>query len=508
MALIASVKEKVAEVRERRPFIDHVVRMVEHYGNVNGSALAAAVTYFAFLSFFPILALAFAVIGLVSKAYPDADRDLETAINGVLPNLVGGKDGLDLSTFQENAPGILSVGLLLALYSGLGWLSGMRTALVTVFEEPEREQPSFVVGKVRDVLALLTLGSVLIVSVAVSGVATKIATPILDFVGLGVGAKPLLWVLALVLGLAASALLFFAFFKLLASPNVPSRSLWSGAVLGAVAFELLKQLSTVLLQATREQPAVQAFGIALILVVWINYFSRVVVYAAAWAHTSPEARAAREASLVAEQTVEGPRIDLAAAADGVRASAPASSALRPLPPRLRPPSRPVRPRRSGSSRSCAVGAPDVRPAPPLPPPAPPPRVAPPPLSGDGAHIPARESVAGSPPWACCGRTARGGGGARSAEPECGWSPLRRAGVEPPTVPRPLGTVPVHSPVRGVVSPAGPWRNRAMFLIPDDFRAAARSPARPRSRPASPLGCSRAPASAGCTRRSTATASTR
>ncbi len=325
MALIASVKEKVAEVRERRPLIDHVVRMLEHYGNVNGSALAAAVTYFAFLSFFPILAVSFAVIGLVARAYPNADDDLVSAINDVLPGLVGGSDGIDLATFQDNAPGLLSVGLLLAVYSGLGWLSGMRTSLVAVFEEPEREQPNFVLGKARDLLALLTLGSVLIVSVAVSGVATKIATPILDFVGLGAGAKPLLWAFALLLGLASSALLFFAFFKLLATPNVPTRSLWSGALLGAVAFELLKQLSTVLLQATREQPAVQAFGIALILLVWINYFSRVVVYAAAWAHTSPAARAAREAALVAEQTVEGPQIDLVAAADVVRPPGAASA---------------------------------------------------------------------------------------------------------------------------------------------------------------------------------------
>lgn len=322
MSVVSSVKARVQEVRQRRPFIDHVVRMVEHYGNVNGSALAAAVTYFAFLSFFPILALAFAVIGLVSRAYPNAEQDLVQAIDDVLPGIVGGQDGLQLSTFQDNAPGILSVGILLALYSGLGWLSGMRTALIAVFEEPEREQPSFVVGKLRDLLAMLTLGSVLILSVAVSGVATKIAEPILDLVGLGVGATPLLWVLALALGLAASALLFVAFFKLLASPDVPTRSLWSGAVLGAVAFELLKQLSTVLLQATREQPAVQAFGIALILVVWINYFSRVVVYAAAWAHTSPEARAAREARTLVEQAVEGPRIDLAAAAPPAGSSSP------------------------------------------------------------------------------------------------------------------------------------------------------------------------------------------
>lgn len=321
MPLLATVKQRVAEVRERRPLVDHLVRTVEHYGSVKGSALAASVTYFAFLSFFPILAVAFAVVGLVSRAYAHADDDLLKAIDSLLPGLVGGEGGLSLSTFQDNAPGLLSIGILTALYSGLGWLSGMRTALVEVFEEPQREQPNFVLGKLRDLIALVILGSVLLVSVAVSGVATKLATPLLDLVGLGIGAKPLLWALALVVGLAANALLFFTFFKLLANPQIPSRSLWSGAALGAIAFELLKQASTFLLQATREQPAVQAFGIALILLIWINYFSRVVCYAAAWAHTSREARAAREARTVAEQTVEGPRIDLAAAAGGVRLGA-------------------------------------------------------------------------------------------------------------------------------------------------------------------------------------------
>ncbi|MDR7251596.1 membrane protein [Nocardioides sp. BE266] len=325
MSLVSGVKDRVAAVRERRPFVDHVVRMVEHYGSVNGNGLAAAVTYFAFLSFFPILALSFAVFGQVAKIYPDAEDTLVDAANSVLPGLVGGDNGVSLDTLQSAAPGIFSIGILLTLYSGLGWLSGMREALMTVFEEPPREQPSFVKGKLRDVLALLALGSVLVVSVAVSGVATKLLTPILDALQLGSVAGVFLTILAVVLGLAANALLFFAFFRLLAAPDVPSRSLWSGALLGAVAFELLKQLSTFLLKATANSEAFQAFGIALILVVWINYFSRVVVYAAAWAHTSPEARAAREARMVAEQTVEGPQIDLAAAAAVVQPAGSGSS---------------------------------------------------------------------------------------------------------------------------------------------------------------------------------------
>jgi membrane protein len=311
MSLVDTAKQRIEAARERWPLLDHLVRTVEHYGSVNGSALAAAVTYFAFLSFFPIIAVAFAVVGFVSGAYPNAERDLVTAINDVLPDIVGEGDGeLSLDTLQGSAPSILSVGLLVALYSGLGWLSGMRTALIAVFEEPAKERPSFVWGKLRDVIALVTLGTVLLLSVALSGVVTKLATPLLEWLGLDASVEPVVWVIGLTLGFTASTVLFFAFFRILATPNAPTGSLWSGALLGALAFEALKQLSTYLLALTKDQPAAQAFGIALILVIWMNYFSRVVVLAAAWAHTSPAAREERERNAWGAGDVEGPRIDL------------------------------------------------------------------------------------------------------------------------------------------------------------------------------------------------------
>ena len=87
--------------------------------------------------------------------------------------------------------------------------------------------------------------------------------------------------------LVANTVLFFVLFTVLARPRTPRRALWQGAFLGSIGFEVLKQLSSFLLAATQRSPAFQAFGIALILLVWINYFSRVVMYAAAWAHTAP-----------------------------------------------------------------------------------------------------------------------------------------------------------------------------------------------------------------------------
>ncbi|WP_134764679.1 YihY/virulence factor BrkB family protein [Nocardioides sp. 1609] len=300
-----SVKQRITSARERRPGLDHVLRMQEHYGAVKAGQQAGAVTYFAFLSFFPILALAFFVVGVVAEVYPEANANLTTAIESVLPGLIGnGESQISLDDVQSFSGIAGVVGVLGVLYAGLGWVSALRDALVVVFETPQRELPSFVKGKLRDLVALVSIGFVLIVAVAVTGFVSGFSADVLGWIGLGSELAWLVQVLVVVLGLAANAVLFFTLFKLLAEPRAPSRSLWSGALLGAVGFEVLKQVSSLLLKSTQGQPAFQAFGIALILLVWINYFSRLVLYAAAWAHTTPAARALRQSEPV--DPVQGP----------------------------------------------------------------------------------------------------------------------------------------------------------------------------------------------------------
>jgi membrane protein len=287
-------KAAVDRARHRWPLFDHAVLTGRHYARVNGSGLAGSVTYFAFLSFFPILALAFFVVGYVSRVYPAARDNLVTAIGTVLPHIIGGGDGqIRLETVQDAAGTAGLFGALGLLYSGLGWLAGMRTALETVFEMPRSQFPSFVVGKLRDLAFLAIVGATLLVSVAVTGLVTGSSSWLLDLVGIGHDLSWLVHVVGAVVGVAANTVLFYLLFRLLARPVTPRRALWQGALLGAIGFEVLKLASTLLLASSRGRPAFQVFGIALIVLVWINYFSRVVMLAAAWAHTSAPARAAR-----------------------------------------------------------------------------------------------------------------------------------------------------------------------------------------------------------------------
>lgn len=313
------VAARVARLRRSRPSVDHVFRMFTHYGNVNGSAQAGAVTYFGFLSFFPILALAFFVVGVAAAVYPDARADLTKALNELFPGMIGpGKGQISLDTFESNAGAVGALGLLGLLYSGLGWLSGMRTALEVMFQLPRREQPNYIVGKGLDLLMLVVIGLTLVVSVSLSSAVTTLSRTVLDLLGLAdsVVAGTLLPVIAVLLAITATMALFLVMFRVLAHPHVSRRALLEGAVLGAIAFELLKAAATLLISHTKDQPAFQAFGVSLILLVWINYFSRIVMYSAAWSYTRPTS----EEQLIEHATAPGTL--LASVPQGSLAAAP------------------------------------------------------------------------------------------------------------------------------------------------------------------------------------------
>ena len=203
--------------------------------------------------------------------------------------------GISLDSVERAATTVGILGLIGVIYSGLGWLSGMRSALQIVFEMPKSQQPNFVFGKLRDLVTLLIIGLTLLLSVGGHRRRGRLLRPAprpgrpragADLAGEG-GRRPRRCRrqhAALLRALPPSG-----------PARTPRRALWQGALLGAFAFEALKFASSYLLKLTQNQPAFQAFGIALVLLVWINYFSRIVMYAAAWAHTSRPAREARDA---------------------------------------------------------------------------------------------------------------------------------------------------------------------------------------------------------------------
>ncbi len=286
---------RLAAARARSRLLDHTLHAWQHYGNVQGNVLAGAVTYFGFLSFFPVLALGFAVVGFIARAYPEAEDTLLTSLQEVLPSLVGpeGSDApIKVSTFSDAAGAATVFGLVGLLYSGLGWLSGLREALQAVFAVPPGQTRNFVMGKLFDLVTLFVLGAVLMVSVGLSAAVTAFLDSTVEWLHLddvpGIGL--LAGAVAVLLGMAASTVLFLAMFRLLADPHLPRTALLQGALFGAVGFEVLKALANFLVASATRNPAFALLGVSLVLLVYINYFSRIALLAASWAAMSSDGR--------------------------------------------------------------------------------------------------------------------------------------------------------------------------------------------------------------------------
>ena len=194
------VRERIRE----RPVLGVALDTVERFGRDRGGYLAAAVTYRAFLSLFPLLLLAFSVIGFVLAGRPDLQRGLATGLSEQVPGLrVVLGDNIQALVDARAATGILGVAGL--LWAGLG--------------------------------ATLSLGFLGLVGVAVVAAVGNLSSAAPGDVALMIAGP--------VVGLALDFALFLIAYRLLTHrEGPPMRSLWKGALLAAAGWGGLKIVGT------------------------------------------------------------------------------------------------------------------------------------------------------------------------------------------------------------------------------------------------------------------------
>jgi membrane protein len=268
VSVLDKAKAAPDEVRQRAPWLDHLVRAYTRFTADGGNNLAAAVTYFAFLSLFPLLAITFAVLGYLVSVYPDAQRQAEQALSDTFPGLVGPGDPIDLGNLQGAAAAAGVVGLLGLLYSGTNFVDALREAVRTVWHQ-NIQAGNIVVKKLKDVLILAGLGLTLLVSLAITGLTTTVTTQLLELVGLGdsTAAAVLLAVLGPALALVVDTMFFIYLFTRLPKVKSPVKRVLTGAFLAAVGFEVLKLVATQLIAGTTTNPVYGTFGVVVGLLV-------------------------------------------------------------------------------------------------------------------------------------------------------------------------------------------------------------------------------------------------
>lgn len=199
------------------------------FGADSGGFMAAALTYHAFLSLFPLLLLGVSVLGFVLAGNPElhgrAVRSMSEALPGI-GTIVS--ENLTVVTDARSATGI--VGLLGLLWTGVGVAESTSFALRRVWRIPPER--STVRKKVRALAAVLALGVI-----GLAGVGVSIGIAALDASGIGAVA---LRAGAVALTLAIDLTLFLAAYRVLGPPHRGVLAPWRGAALAAVGWTALK----------------------------------------------------------------------------------------------------------------------------------------------------------------------------------------------------------------------------------------------------------------------------
>ncbi|MGW3285470.1 YihY/virulence factor BrkB family protein [Streptomyces sp. NPDC001002] len=268
----------------------HAWRSYERLDRVKWSRLAAAMTFISFIALFPLLTVAAAVAAATLST--EQQNTLQDKIADQVPGI---SDQLDIHGLVQNAGTIGLIAGAALLFTGIGWVGSMRDCLRAVWELPDREGNP-ILSKAKDAIILIGFGGAVLVTIAISTVATALVGWIGEQLGLqegGIG-RALLRIAAFTVAVLADFLLLLYVLTLLPGVEPTRRRLLVAALTGAIGFELLKLLLSGYMQGVAAKSMYGAFGVPVALLLWINFTSKLVLFCAAWTATQSKEDEIRE----------------------------------------------------------------------------------------------------------------------------------------------------------------------------------------------------------------------
>ncbi|MCX5268374.1 YihY/virulence factor BrkB family protein [Streptomyces sp. NBC_00199] len=259
----------------------HAWRSYERLDRVKWTRLAAAMTFVSFVALFPLLTVAAAVAAATLSE--SRQQELQDKIADQVPGI---SDQIDINGLVENAGTVGSIAGAVLLLTGIGWVGQMRDCLRAVWELPDKDENP-VLAKAKDAGVLVGLGGALLLTLAISTVASALVGWITDELGIdqaGWGSV-LLRSAAFAVAVLADFLLLLYVLTLLPGVEPGRRRLVVAALIGAVGFELLKLLLSGYMQGVAAKSMYGAFGVPIALLLWINFTAKLVLYCAAWTAT-------------------------------------------------------------------------------------------------------------------------------------------------------------------------------------------------------------------------------
>src|SRR3954447_13433567 len=171
--MLDGLLDRIDAWQRRRTWSAFTFGVIKKFGDDRAGSLAALVAYYAFFSIFPLLLVLTTVLGWALDGNPELRQDLLDSALGQFPVI-----GDQMRVGQLPGSGLaLAIGLVGALWGGMGAVMAMQNALDGVWNVPLKHRPNLLVGRLR-ALAMLAILGVGILVLTLAGSAARVAADI------------------------------------------------------------------------------------------------------------------------------------------------------------------------------------------------------------------------------------------------------------------------------------------------------------------------------------------
>ena len=146
------------------------IAVVYKFADDQGPYLAALITYYGFLSLFPLLLLLVTILGFVLQGDPHLQAELLDSALAQFP-VIGSQLRDNVHSLTGSGAG-LAFGILLTLYGCLGVAGATQNAFNRAWAVPRNRRPNPITARLRSLLLLPVLGAGILVTTALAGLTT------------------------------------------------------------------------------------------------------------------------------------------------------------------------------------------------------------------------------------------------------------------------------------------------------------------------------------------------
>lgn len=266
------VTARLDQFQRRHTWLGFPLGVIYKFVDDQGGYLAALITYYGFVSLFPLLLLLVSLLGFTLEDNPALQQALIGSALQQFP-IIGPQLQQNVGSIHGSRLGVI-LGIAGAVYGGLGVSVAIQTALNRVWAVPRYARPDPVFSRLRGLLLFVLLGVFVFITTALSA-----AGPVAASLGYG-GAWTRL--AATVVAIAANVGTFLVAFRVLTAHEIRLANLIPGAVCAGVAVHAL-QIGGAFFVGYELRGVSQIygiFGLVLGLLAYLYLMSVIVVFCA------------------------------------------------------------------------------------------------------------------------------------------------------------------------------------------------------------------------------------